>query len=138
MTPEAMAALHRRVKAGTRPWKAAEFAQLSTAKNGLLLSGAHGFVLGQLSAAEAEIIMLIVDPDHQRRGLGLIYLSQFEAKVHSAGGTRCFLEVAASNQAAQALYKRAGYEHIGTRKNYYKGPDARSEDALVLQKAISV
>ena len=137
MTPETMAALHRRADAASRHWSAAEYAQLSTAENGLLVSGNHGFVLGQLSLSEAEIFMIIVDPTHQRRGLGLVYLSRFETKAHSAGATRVFLEVAASNQPAQALYKRAGYQRVGTRKNYYKAPEAQPEDALVLQKVIA-
>lgn len=136
MTPETMAALHRRTNAASRHWSVAEYAQLSTAKNGLLVSGDHGFVLGQMSASEAEIFMIIIDPKHQRRGLGMVYLSQFETKARSAGANHCFLEVAVSNQQAQALYKRAGYQHIGTRKNYYKMPDAQPEDALVLKKNI--
>ncbi|MBT7908470.1 GNAT family N-acetyltransferase [Rhodobacteraceae bacterium nBUS_24] len=134
MTPEAMAALHRATSAGTRAWSAAEYAQLSSAKHALIMTCDHGFVLGQLIGDEAEIFMIIVDPAHQRRGLGLAYLTQFEARVRSAAGASCFLEVATSNLAAQALYNRSGYQQVGTRENYYKSPQAAPEDALVLRK----
>ena len=137
MTPEAMASLHRRASAGTRPWSAAEYAQLTTAKNRLLITAEHGFVLGQLSAADAEIFMIIVEPDHQRKGLGLNYLTRFEIKAYSAGGSRCLLEVAASNHAAQALYTRASYTQVGTRKGYYKLPNGQPDDAWVMQKQLN-
>ena len=134
MTPDEMAALHRRASAGTRVWSTAEYTQLSTANHAVLLTANHGFVLGQLIGDEAEIFMIIVDPAHQRRGLGLAYLTQFEARVRSAAGASCFLEVATSNLAAQALYNRSGYQQVGTRENYYKSPQAAPEDALVLRK----
>lgn len=134
MTPDEMAALHRRASAGTRAWSAAEYTQLSTANHAVLLTANHGFVLGQLIGDEAEIFMIIVDPAHQRRGLGLAYLTQFEARARGDGGASCFLEVAASNLAAQALYEKAGYQHVGRRKNYYKSPQTPPEDAVVLRK----
>ena len=134
MTPDEMAALHYRASAGTRAWSAEEYTQLSAANHALLLTADHGFVLGQLIGDEAEIFMIIVDPAHQRRGFGLAYLDQFEARVRSAGGACCFLEVAASNLAAQALYNKAGYQQISKRKNYYKSSQTQPEDALVLLK----
>ena len=45
------------------------------------------------------------------------------------GATAVTLEVRASNEAAQALYRRFGFLPVGTRKGYYRHPD---EDALVL------
>ena len=134
MTPDEMAALHHRASAGTRAWSADEYTQLSAANHALLLTANHGFVLGQLIGDEAEIFMIIVDPAHQRRRLGLAYLTQFEARVRSASGASCFLEVAASNLAAQALYNKAGYQQISKRKNYYKSSQTQPEDALVLLK----
>ena len=134
MTPDEMAALHHRASAGTRAWSADEYTQLSAANHALLLTANHGFVLGQLIGDEAEIFMIIVDPAHQRRGLGLAYLTQFEARARGDGGVSCFLEVAASNFAAQALYEKAGYQHVGRRKNYYKSPQTPPEDAVVLRK----
>jgi ribosomal-protein-alanine N-acetyltransferase len=39
------------------------------------------------------------------------------------------LEVAANNEAAQALYRRFGFAPVGVRKNYYP---VTGEDALVM------
>ena len=42
-----------------------------------------------------------------------------------------FLEVRTSNQAAQALYKKFGFESLGIRKNYYHEPQ---EDAVIMRR----
>jgi ribosomal-protein-alanine N-acetyltransferase len=49
---------------------------------------------------------------------------------------RMFLEVAAGNIAARALYDRAGYCECGRRKGYYQRPDATRDDAVVMEKAL--
>ena len=41
------------------------------------------------------------------------------------------LEVRASNEAAQTLYKKLGFKLIGRRRDYYRVP---VEDALVMRK----
>ena len=134
MIQDGMAALHSRAAPGARAWSPEEYKQLITANHALLLIADHGFVLGQLVGDEAEIFMIIVDHAYQRRGYGLAYLNQFETRARSAGGARCFLEVATSNLVAQALYKKAGYQQVGRRKNYYKLSQTQPEAALVLQK----
>ena len=47
-----------------------------------------------------------------------------------------FLEVAADNAAAQALYARAGFAESGRRRGYYRRPDGSGLDALVMQRAL--
>ena len=42
-----------------------------------------------------------------------------------------FLEVRASNQVAQALYRKFGFESLGIRKNYYHEPQ---EDAVIMRR----
>ena len=42
-----------------------------------------------------------------------------------------FLEVRASNNAAQALYQKNGFNAIGHRKNYYHDP---VEDAIIMKR----
>jgi len=51
------------------------------------------------------------------------------AKVRAAGADFMTLEVRQSNVAAVTLYKKLGFEVLGTRKNYYTRPD---EDACVM------
>ena len=44
--------------------------------------------------------------------------------MKSRGAACCFLEVRSRNSAAIALYEKAGYEYISTRRNYYPDDDA--------------
>jgi ribosomal-protein-alanine N-acetyltransferase len=44
-----------------------------------------------------------------------------------------FLEVAADNTAARALYAAAGYQQVGQRRGYYAG----GIDALVLARPLT-
>ena len=45
------------------------------------------------------------------------------------GALSSFLEVRASNEAAQAMYRKFGYEEVGRRPRYYKDND---EDAILM------
>jgi ribosomal-protein-alanine N-acetyltransferase len=65
------------------------------------------------------------------RGLGIAEaLMHFAiAKVREAGAAFMTLEVRQSNAPAVALYKKLGFEALGTRRNYYTKPD---EDACVM------
>jgi ribosomal-protein-alanine N-acetyltransferase len=52
--------------------------------------------------------------------------------VAECAAQRIFLEVRVSNAAARALYARAGFREIATRRDYYPAAAGR-EDALVLE-----
>ena len=93
------------------------------------------FALGRVTLDEAELLTLAVDPAHQRQGLGRQCLAQFEAKAQENGATRAFLEVAASNHAALALYRNTGWTQDGTRPNYYATATGR-EDAILFSKCL--
>ena len=47
-----------------------------------------------------------------------------------------FLEVAADNDAAIALYKKQGFETVGRRAGYYARSDHPAVDAIVLRKRL--
>jgi ribosomal-protein-alanine N-acetyltransferase len=90
-----------------------------------------GFVLLRQAADEAEILSLGVDPAVRRRGLARRLLAAGEAWL-GAGTARLFLEVAAGNTAALALYRRLGFRPVGRREQYY----ADGGDALVLRRQV--
>ncbi|MFA4893699.1 GNAT family N-acetyltransferase, partial [Brevundimonas sp.] len=48
------------------------------------------------------------------------------------GARRLFLEVAEDNEAARALYGRAGFSEAGRRPRYYARADGSRRDALLL------
>lgn len=93
---------------------------------------AVGFILGQLAADEAEILTVGVAPGWQQLGLGRRLVDGLARAVKRAEARRLFLEVAADNEAALALYRAAGFKDQGRRKAYYKRPDGTSADALML------
>lgn len=91
-----------------------------------------GFLLGRVVADEAEILSIGVDQRVQRRGLGRKMLKHWLAEIREAGAKRAFLEVAAENVAASALYRAAGFEVTGRRNGYYHRRDGTTGDALMM------
>jgi len=78
---------------------------------------------------DVQINNVAVHPDHRGLGLGEAMMRYAIAKVRAAGASFVTLEVRQSNTAAVTLYKKLGFEILGTRKNYYTKPD---EDAHVM------
>lgn len=135
MTPEALAALHAACfRDAPRPWTAAEFAALLGQETAVLNAEPGGFVLGRVVGPEAELLTLAVDAGMRRRGVGRRLLAAFEAGARARGARTLFLEVAADNAPARALYAGAGWEEAGLRRGYYRGRDGVPRDALVLRK----
>lgn len=92
----------------------------------------NGFLLGRVVADEAEILTLAVDPDHRRQGTGFHLVTRFLDAAGDRDAATAFLEVAADNVAAIALYHRAGFTQQGRRKGYFHAPDGQLTDALVM------
>jgi [ribosomal protein S18]-alanine N-acetyltransferase len=78
---------------------------------------------------EAHIATIAVHPDFRRRGIGEQILLHALRSVQEEGARRAFLEVRAGNLAAQAMYKKYGFEVAGVRPRYYKD---NNEDALLM------
>ncbi len=95
-----------------------------------------GFVIGQIAADVSEIISIGVASDWQRRGVGRILFDAFGRAVTRAGAKRVFLDVAADNTAALALYTSLGCAEVGRRKGYYLRHEAPSVDAIVMTRAL--
>lgn len=91
-----------------------------------------GFVVVQRVLDECEILGIAVEPVQQRCGIGARLLSAALDEARAAGVRTCYLEVRASNEAAQALYLAHGFVPNGRRKAYY-GVGAGREDALLLR-----
>jgi len=100
---------------------------LAEAESGLL-----GFILLRRAADEAEVLSLGVARQARRRGLASRLLAEGRAWLGPATG-RLFLEVAAENAAALALYRSLGFRTVGRRDKYY----ADGSDALVLGRHLA-
>lgn len=83
-----------------------------------------GYALGSIICGEAELYRIAVSPDYRRNGLGEKILMQFIEKCRSMNGEKIYLEVRSRNIPAISLYKKAGFEEISVRKNYYGDDDA--------------
>lgn len=137
MTPEALALLHRLAfTEAPRPWSADEFRTLLAEPTTLLVTRPHGFALGRSIGPEAELMTIAVHPEARRAGAGAALLAAFEAAAAARGVEACLLEVAATNDAARALYGKAGYDQVGRRPGYYVRAALPPVDALVLRKAL--
>ncbi len=99
---------------------------------GLWRPGA-GLVLARAAGGEAEILTLAVVPGARRRGLGAALLAGALQGAVLRGAATMFLEVAAGNAAALALYRATGFTEVGRRRRYY----ADGDDALVLRRDFS-
>lgn len=134
MTPDDLARTHCAAFATSRGWSAQEFAQLLSTPGIILCGDAKSFILGRVTFDEAEILTVATYPAHRRQGLARAALTAFDKVAHDQGAVSAFLEVAADNAAANALYLSEGYAQVGRRKGYYKRPSTPAVDALVLRK----
>lgn len=92
-----------------------------------------GFSLFRSVVDESELLLIAVLPSHHRRGIGRQLLDQFMERAHSDGVTRVHLEVRDGNPAI-AMYRAAGFEPVGRRRNYYHGRDGLEFDALTFAR----
>lgn len=116
---------------GQSPWSSAQIeADLNKPDTDCYVQRADGEIVGFLTTqnlvGELEITNIAVKTSYQGRGLAdrlMANLVELEKPV--------FLEVRTSNQAAQRLYAKHGFEAVGLRKNYYHNP---TEDAVVMKR----
>lgn len=130
-----MAALHAACFTTPRPWSETEIDALLCDPLVFCLTEPAGFLLGRAVAGEAELLTLAVDPAQRRAGAGRRLVAGFLAAAAERGAESCFLEVAAGNTAARALYTGAGFAVAGTRRGYYRHPSGGAEDALIMVRA---
>ncbi|ARZ23777.1 ribosomal-protein-alanine acetyltransferase [Brucella melitensis] len=94
---------------------------------------ACGFVLARLVAGEAEILTIAVSRDVQRQGVGRMLMDGVLRHLYQERAETLFLEVDEANIAAQALYRRLGFQKVGDRPAYYEAANGRSA-ALILRR----
>jgi ribosomal-protein-alanine N-acetyltransferase len=137
VTPADLSALHARAFTTPRPWSETEFAALLADPLAfLLVEGDAAFLLGRAVAGEAELLTIAVSPEARRLGLGRRLVGRFIYQARLRGAESAFLEVAEDNAAARGLYLSSGFTEAGRRRGYYRTPDGRAVDALVLVRSL--
>jgi len=83
---------------------------------------------------EGHVMTIGVEPRLQSRGIGGRLLARLVDIAAADGLAALTLEVRDGNAAAQALYRRFGFEVVGRRPRYYSDT---GEDALIMTRRIS-
>jgi ribosomal-protein-alanine N-acetyltransferase len=78
---------------------------------------------------QVHLVTIGVHPDSQGRGVGSRLLVEVFRRAERSELATVALEVRASNERAQALYRRFGFEEVGRRRGYYQDD---GEDAVVM------
>ena len=92
--------------------------------------GVIGFFAGWIVEDELHVNNVASHREYRRIGVGR---SLMEAAIDEAGRRSVafvILEVRASNEGAQLLYRDLGFSFVGRRRDYYRLP---TEDALVMK-----
>jgi len=88
-----------------------------------------GYIVFWVVADEIHIMNLAVAQKARRQGIGEELVRYGLRHGYRKGAQVAFLEVRASNSAAQVLYSHLGFTRAGLRKGYYDNP---REDAVVM------
>ncbi|MBC1482846.1 ribosomal protein S18-alanine N-acetyltransferase [Listeria sp. FSL L7-1485] len=119
----------------TVPWTEAAFRNefIINQYASYILATYNGEVVGYagiwLVLDEGHVTNIAIHPDYQGNHYGEALLREIIRMAKERGVIRITLEVRVSNDVAQGLYKKLGFQNGAIRKNYY--PDTK-EDALVM------
>lgn len=95
--------------------------------------GVIGFFAGWTVADEMHINNIASHPEYRRMGIGRRLIEHAVNEGLMRGVSFVLLEVRASNEIAQALYKKLGFSYVSRRRDYYRSP---TEDAFVMKLKI--
>lgn len=87
-----------------------------------------GYVAAIVQLGELHMLDVVVAGAYRRRGIATTMLDALDVEALARGAVDATLEVAADNLAAQALYRRRGFEPEGRRRSYYRD----GQDALIM------
>tara|TARA_B100001179_G_scaffold220166_1_gene194425 strand:- start:540 stop:992 length:453 start_codon:yes stop_codon:yes gene_type:complete len=96
---------------------------------------AAGFVLARQAADEIELLLIAVNPEHRKKGVGSRLLERFLEVAAQRKASKVFLEMRANNPAV-SVYRAAGFEQIGQRANYYRTITGETIDALTFGRKV--
>jgi len=131
-----MARLHALCFTSPRPWSADEFTSILADRFTICETVDGGFALARVVADEAELLTIAVDLEKRRNGIARHILSRLLTTMKTRSAHFCFLEVAANNDPALALYAAMGFTESGRRPGYYHDRNGEKLDAVILSKPL--
>ncbi len=91
-----------------------------------------GFLAIWNEREKLHIVNIAVHPDYRRRGIGEKLMKFAIQLAKKEGKNEIYLEVRASNTAAQMLYKQVGFEIFQRKPQYYDD----GEEGLIMKQVI--
>ena len=92
-----------------------------------------GFFAGWTVEDELHVNNIATHADFRQRGIGALLMQTAIEEGRRRGIAFVLLEVRASNEAAQSLYRKLGFSFVARRRDYYRFP---TEDAFVMKKEL--
>ena len=92
-----------------------------------------GYVSLRFVGRQGDVNTIAIAKDFQRKGFGNHLLAWLFMTAKDLGVRELFLDVRADNLAAIEMYKKAGFDRIDIRRNYYD----HSVDANVMRKKLT-
>ena len=92
-----------------------------------------GYVSLRFVGRQGDVNTIAIAKDFQRKGFGNQLLDWLLMTAKDLGVRELFLDVRADNLAAIEMYKKAGFDRIDIRRNYYD----HSVDANVMRKKLT-
>lgn len=94
-----------------------------------------GFTIVQKIVDELHLLNICIKQSVQGKGLGRQLLNHIMSYAEEESCKTILLEVRASNQRAQALYLKNGFNEMSLRRDYYPAEQGR-EDAVLMAKEL--
>jgi len=137
---------HIEKSAYPHPWLAGNFADSLSAGYAcqmLLADAANGseaeligYFIAMKGVEEVHLLNITVAPVHQGQGFARLLLDALCLWSRGQAAEWLWLEVRISNTRARQIYEHCGFQHVGTRRNYYPLSAFAREDAIVMSLAL--
>lgn len=92
-----------------------------------------GYFVAMQGVDEVHLLNITVNPKFQHQGWAKVLLDQLRTWAASVRAGTIWLEVRKSNERAQQVYLRFGFQSVGLRKRYYPVSHIEREDAVVMR-----
>jgi len=121
------------------PWTRTIFMDCLHASYSCWVCGRHGLIESyavlSMAAGESHLLNICVRKESRRQGIGEKMLTHLTAIARRHNADVIFLEVRVSNTLARKLYEFAGFNELGSRRDYYP-TDGGREDALIFARTL--
>ncbi len=121
------------------PWTRTIFMDCLHAGYSCWVCGRRGIIEGygvlSVAAGESHLLNICMRKESRKQGVGSKVLTHLTEIARRHGAEIIFLEVRVSNKVARRLYEIAGFNELGTRRDYYPTDNGR-EDALIFARTL--